>query len=325
MLQTILVGVGAGAVAALLYAVVSGTALSLVLAHLAPLPILIVALGWSPVTGLVASISAAAMLAAVLGFPTSLGFLIGVGAPAWWLGYLSLLARPAHNGAASNLEWYPTGRLVLWAAVLGTAMVVVSLIVTFGADWQTFQAGLRKLTEEIAQLQAKAGRDPAAAERLTTKEMIDALAGTIPGAVAVFATLINCFNLWLAGRVVHVSGRLPRPWPDLPAMQLPALAPAILAACLVGLWLPEFAGLIAGSFAASLIAVFAIVGLAVMHAITRGIAARPLMLAALYISIVPLAGIPLLLASLLGLAESILNIRARIAASRPPPPPYSRI
>jgi hypothetical protein len=49
------------------------------------------------------------------------------------------------------------------------------------------------------------------------------------------------------------------------------------------------------------------------------------MLAALYISIVPLAGIPLLLASLLGLAESILNIRARIAASRPPPPPYSRI
>jgi hypothetical protein len=108
-------------------------------------------------------------------------------------------------------------------------------------------------------------------------------------------------------------------------MQLPALAPAILAACLVGLWLPEFAGLIAGSFAASLIAVFAIVGLAVMHAITRGIAARPLMLAALYISIVPLAGIPLLLASLLGLAESILNIRARIAASRPPPPPYSRI
>src|SRR5438045_9780764 len=89
MLQTGLVGVGAGAVAALLYAVVSGTALSLVLAHLAPLPILIVALGWSPVTGLVASLSAATMLGAALGLPTSLGFLIGVGAPAWWLGYLS--------------------------------------------------------------------------------------------------------------------------------------------------------------------------------------------------------------------------------------------
>jgi hypothetical protein len=320
MLQTVLVGVGAGATAALLFAVASSTALSLLLALLAPLPIFIVALGWSSVAGIVASISAAAMLAAALGFPTSLGFLLGVGAPASWLGYLSLLARPAHNGAASNLEWYPTGRLVLWAAVLGTVMVVVSLMITFGTEWPTFQAGLRKVTEEIAELQAKAGRDPAAAQRLTTREMIDALAATLPGAVAVFATLINCFNLWLAGRIVHVSGRLRRPWPDLSAMQLPPLAPAILAACLIGLWLPEFASFIAASFAASLITVFTFVGLAVMHAITRGIASRPLMLAVLYISIVPLAGLPLLLASLLGLAESVLNIRARVAASRPRPP-----
>jgi hypothetical protein len=320
MLQTVLVGVGAGATAALLFAVASSTALSLLLALLAPLPIFIVALGWSSVAGIVASISAAAMLGAALGFPTSLGFLLGVGAPASWLGYLSLLARPAHNGAASNLEWYPTGRLVLWAAVLGTVMVVVSLMITFGTEWPTFQAGLRKVTEEIAELQARAGRDPAAVERLTTKEMIDALTATLPGAVAVFATLINCFNLWLAGRIVHVSGRLRRPWPDLPAMQLPPLAPAILAACLVGLWLPEFASFIAASFAASLITVFTFVGLAVMHAITRGIASRPLMLAVLYVSIVPLAGLPLLLASLLGLAESVLNIRARVAASRPPPP-----
>jgi hypothetical protein len=320
MLQTVLVGVGAGATAALLFAVASGTALSLLLALLAPLPIFIVALGWSSVAGIVASISAAAMLGAALGFPTSLGFLLGVGAPASWLGYLSLLARPAHNGAASNLEWYPTGRLVLWAAVLGTVMVVVSLMITFGTEWPIFQAGLRKVTEEIAELQARAGRDPAAVERLTNKEMIDALTATLPGAVAVFATLINCFNLWLAGRIVHVSGRLRRPWPDLPAMQLPPLAPAILAACLVGLWLPEFGSFIAASFAASLITVFTFVGLAVMHAITRGIASRPLMLAVLYISIVPLAGLPLLLASLLGLAESVLNIRARVAASRPPPP-----
>jgi hypothetical protein len=320
MLQTVLVGVGAGATAALLFAVASSTALSLLLALLAPLPIFIVALGWSSVAGIVASISAAAMLGAALGFPTSLGFLLGVGAPASWLGYLSLLARPTHNGAASSLEWYPTGRLVLWAAVLGTVMVVVSLMITFGTEWPTFQAGLRKVTEEIAELQARAGRDPAAVERLTNKEMIDALTATLPGAVAVFATLINCFNLWLAGRIVHVSGRLRRPWPDLSAMQLPPLAPAILAVCLVGLWLPEFASFIAASFAASLITVFTFVGLAVMHAITRGIASRPLMLAVLYISIVPLAGLPLLLASLLGLAESVLNIRARVAASRPPPP-----
>ena len=35
---------------------------------------------------------------------------------AWWLGYLTLLARPAANGAGNALDWYPVGRLVLWAA-----------------------------------------------------------------------------------------------------------------------------------------------------------------------------------------------------------------
>ena len=97
-----------------------------------------------------------------------------------------------------------------------------------------------------------------------------------------------------------------RPWPDLAMMRLPPLAPAILAASLLGLWLPEFAGLIALSLAASLIMVFAILGLAVLHAITRGTASRPLMLAAFYVSVIPLAGMPLLFASLLGLAESVL-------------------
>ena len=85
MPQMILVGLGAGAAAALLFAsITTGTALSLFLAHLAPLPILIVALGWSHLAGIVAALSAAAILGVALGFPISLGFLIGVGMPAWW-------------------------------------------------------------------------------------------------------------------------------------------------------------------------------------------------------------------------------------------------
>jgi hypothetical protein len=321
MLQMVLVGLGAGAAAALLFAsITSGTALSLLLAHLAPLPILIVALGWSHLAGIVAALSAATILGAVLGFPTSLGFAVGTAAPAWWLGYLALLARPVGNGAKERLEWYPAGRLLLWCAFLGSATAAISFMATFGTDWQTFKTEVREIAQEIAHLQAQASRNPDVASRLESTEIIDALAAALPGAVAAAITVISCFNLWLAGRIVHVSGRLRRPWPDLPAMRLPLFAPAILAASLVGLWLPEFAGLFAASFAASLITVFAIIGLAVMHAVTRGIASRPLMLGALYISIAPLAGLPLLLASLLGLAESILNIRARIAASRAPPP-----
>ena len=62
---------------------------------------------------------------------------------AWWLGYLSLLARPMSNGGGTALQWYPIGRLVLWAAVIGT-LVVVAAIPNFGTDQESLQAGLRK-------------------------------------------------------------------------------------------------------------------------------------------------------------------------------------
>ena len=321
MLQTVLIGLGAGLAAALLFAsVVSGAALSLFLAHLAPLPILIVALGWSHWAGMVAALCATTALG-MLGFRTSLGFAIGAGAPAWWLGYLALLARPVGNGSADHLEWYPAGRLLFWCALLASGMTVITFLVTFGTDWQTFQTQLRKVAEEIVRLQAQATSNPTAATRLESKDVIAALAVAMPAVVAAFATLINSFTLWLAGRVVLISGRLKRPWPDLPAMTLPPLGSILLAASFLGLWLPEFAGLVAIACAASLVTAYAILGLVVLHAITRGSPSRLLMLLAIYLFIILFAGMPLLFVAMLGLADSAFNFRARGGSRLPPPNP----
>src|SRR3974390_11644 len=135
MAQVIFVGVGAGIVGALLFAsVVSGTVLSVFLFYLAPLPIMIAALGWSHWAGLTAALVGSACLIAALGGYFFLAFLIAIGLPAWWLGYLALLAR--RNVAGDNLEWYPVGRLVLWSAVIAT-VVVVAAIPEFGLDQQS--------------------------------------------------------------------------------------------------------------------------------------------------------------------------------------------
>ena len=57
MTQVILIGVGAGATAALLFgSVASGNGFSLILFSLASLPIMIAALGWSHWAGLVAAV-----------------------------------------------------------------------------------------------------------------------------------------------------------------------------------------------------------------------------------------------------------------------------
>jgi hypothetical protein len=300
MMQIILVGLGAGAAAALLFAsVVSGSIAAIFLFYLAPLPILIAALGWSHVAGLIAAASATAVVVALSGIFFIAVPVIAFGA--WWLGYLALLARPATNGGGGALEWYPAGRLVLWAAVIGT-LIVAAAVPNFGTDQQSLQAALRKTYERI----------------LRDQSLVDVLVVAVPPAAAVFSTIINVLNLWLAARVVKISGRLKRPWPDLAAWTLPTSTPAFLAAAIAGSFLPDLLGVLAGAFAASLLMAFAMLGFAVLHAITRGMNTRALVLAAVYAATVVL-GWPVLAMSILGLAEAAFNIRGRVARRRGPP------
>jgi len=251
------------------------------------------------VAGLIAAASATAVVVALSGIFFFAVPVIAFGA--WWLGYLTLLARAATNGGGGALEWYPTGRLVLWAAVIGTA-IVAAAVPNFGTDQQSLQAALRKTYERI----------------LRDQSLIDVLVVAVPPAAAVFSTVTNVFNLWLAARVVKISGRLKRPWPDLAAWTLPTSTPVLLAAAIAGSFLPDLLGILAGAFAASLLMAFAMLGFAVLHAITRGMSTRALVLAAVYAAAAVL-GWPVLAMSILGLAEAAFNIRGRVARRRGPP------
>jgi len=302
MLQIVAIGLGAGAAAALLFAsVVSGSMVAVFLFYLAPLPILIAALGWSHWAGLIAAASAATAIGVLSG-----SFFIAVSVisfGAWWLGYLSLLARPAGNGGGETMEWYPVGRLVLWAAVIGT-LVVAAAIPNFGTDQQSLHAGLRRVYERVL-------RDPA---------VVDMLVVAVPPAAAVFSTLTNVFNLWLAGRIVKVSGRLQRPWPDLALMTLPTSAMVALAAAIAGSFLPDLIGILTGVLAASLLLAFAMLGFAVLHAITRGLGSRGILLTGAYSAAIVFFW-PLVAIAMLGLAENAFNIRANVLSKRGPPKP----
>src|SRR5205807_494336 len=132
---------------------------------------------------------------------------------------------------------------------------------------------------------------------------------------AVLATLLNAVNLWLAARIVRLSGRLRRPWPDLSTIALPPSAPALLAVAVAGSLLPDLAGVLAGVLAAALLMAFALVGFAVLHAITRGMNNRGFALGAAYTA-VAVVGWPILGMSLLGLADAAFHIRARAAGTR---------
>ena len=158
--------------------------------------------------------------------------------------------------------------------------------------------------------------------RADLNRVVDILILVIPPAAAVFATLTNALNLWLAGRIVKVSGRLKRPWPDLSAMAFPAYLPLILAVAAIGSFLSGAIGIVSGVLAASLLMAYALLGLAVLHSITRGMDSRGFVLAGVYAA-VALFYWPILIMMLLALADAALDIRGRVARRRPPagPPP----
>jgi len=156
MMQVALIGVSAGAATALLFAsVASGSMLSVPLFYLAPLPILIAAMGWSHWAALIAAVVASASLAAVFGGFFFIAFMLAIGLPAWWLGYLALLARPATHPTPDGLEWYPVGHLVFWAAIIGAAIVIAGML-TLGTDLENFRNSLRSGLERTLKMPARA-------------------------------------------------------------------------------------------------------------------------------------------------------------------------
>jgi hypothetical protein len=322
MMQIILIGLGAGAASALLFAsLVSGTTLSFLLANFAQLPIVIAALGWTHFAGLAALVIATAGLAAALGGTVAFAFFIAIGLPAWWIGYLALLGRPNPDGTT---EWYPVGRIVVWAAILAAAVTIVSML-RYGVDAAQMQAGLRRELERTLRFLIGASAEgPLTLPNVSNPErLLDVLTLIVPPMKATALTATSLLNLWLAALVVRTSGRLRRPWPAIADMTFPSFAPTALAIAVALTFLPDLLGLIGGMLAASLMLAYALLGFAVLHAVTAGLNGRGVMLAGLYLTVV-LFGWPLIFVSALGLIETIASLRARVAARRNKPPPLNQ-
>lgn len=337
MTQFLGIGIGAGLVSALLFGVLlKATALAILLYLLAPLPILIVGLGWSHRAALVAAITGALALAVVVQPFLGLGFFAYLALPAWWLAYLALLGRANADG---TMEWYPTGRLLAWTA--GTAgLAFVAIAVIAAPNYETFQSQLRGMTRTLIQVRADRAANPGApvpkpaapeagaeapAEpgpqdpaETTRTEVANARAAIAPGLATHGLTVLLTFYLWAAARIVRISGRLLRPWPDLAATMMPRRVLGVLAgAMLVGL-APGYLGVLGVAVAGALSAAFAMQGLAAFHDRSRGRPGRLALLFGLYLILFFTQGVALLALTLFGIADTALDRRRpRDAAGRP--------
>jgi hypothetical protein len=322
MLQRYAVAFGAGCAAAFLFAVsAQASLLAMLLAYLAPLPIMIATLGWGLDAGAIAAAVSVAGLTLIAEPLSGLLFAGSVAFPAWLLAAFATtpLARYLPRRFAS-LPPYPTiGAVVALAAVIGmigAATVLTAVIVIFHG----YAEGAKSVTDALAAMATEALDDPGNGE--AAKAFAQMLVRIGPMAVAGSTLLMLCVNLYAAARSVQLSHGLKRSWLDLPtSLWVPApLAVVGIAAAAAAFGLPAPGSQYAGAVAGALGTAFVFQGLAVAHALSRGLKLRILMLVALYACCILRAKYTLPALALLGVIDAFSRLRVRAAALPAPKP-----
>ena len=323
-------GLAAGAAAGMAAALLSmmapqHQALSLVLGFVSPLPIMIAALAFGRWAGGLGVVVGAVFVAAFdmkLGhlvlvtspgrdaLADSLDFLVGLGLPAWLLTFLAqITARPARAGAAPPRMRPDELRLsrVVMAAVL---FAVVAVTLQLGLEIMA-QGGLAKVdaalvaqAEQYVRDLAEKSQSGLGAEQLHNSALV--FAALEPWVKASSKVVFFLVNLWLAARIARTSGAFGDGWPDIPRnLRLPRSAALALAVSLGLSFTTSLVGLVSHIVSGALIAAFALQGLAVIHALTRGRTWRMPALAFTYLLV------PLVFWAVLGLLDTAFSFRDR--------------
>ncbi|MEN5081573.1 DUF2232 domain-containing protein [Bosea sp. TWI1241] len=309
-----IVGIGAGLVSALLFAVViTGSPLALLLSYVAPLPVFIAALGWNHRAGLIAAAAGTAAVAIVLKLPLGLAFAVGAALPAWWIAYLALLARVDDKGHA---EWYPLGRLLVWIACVAT-LVTVGGAMAISTDYETYRSAMARGLELVLTGGQGAGAEMRLPAHINVPELSARLAALVPAAAGASFVPMIVANLWLAARTVRLSGRLPRPWPFIPSTRMPAKAVGALGATVILSFVDGYAGLAGIAATGALVAAFGLSGLAALHDLSRGKAWRAPALLGVYLALLIMLVTVFPFLALFGIADALIDLRRR----RPPATP----
>jgi hypothetical protein len=324
MITSLLIALAAGCASALMFAsIISGAVVSLLLFYLAPLPLMVAALGWGPAGAAIGGIAAGTGLGAIFGIPYLIAFVLTVAVPAFWLGHLALLGRPVASGVSSGngaaaitpvMEWYPVGRILIWTVGFAVLTTLAALL-TLGTDGATISGALRRgLLRMVGPRDSTADGD--------IEQVIDALVTIAPAAAAIVAIMTLTLNLWLAAKITATSGRLHRPWPDLKTAALPPMTLAALSLAIGFCFTGGLPAIIAQIVSAALLMAYALIGFAALHTLTLGIKNRALVLSCTY-AVVMVFGWPVLAMVGLGLADAVFGLRQRYLRGRPPPAPLS--
>jgi hypothetical protein len=295
------VAIACGAVAACLYlTVVLGTPGALILVYLTQLPLFVAGLWLGTSTVAIAGLTSALVLLAFSDFLGAAVFAALNVVPVVLLVRQALLARRREDG---TLAWYPPGLLTSW--LTGFALFGIAAALVMNGGPQGLQEGLHDVVAPVL--------DRIAQRPLPNREVIaQTLSMVIPGMIAASWMLMAVVNAALAQGVLSRFGVNWRPSPHLAELSLPLWIPVVLGVAAAATVFGGMARFIGVNTMIALFVPFCLAGLAVLHTAARRLRNPVTALVAFYVMAV-LFGWPFVVVAILGLLESGLGLRRRLA------------
>jgi hypothetical protein len=297
-----IIAVAAGAASALVYAtLLTGSPAAFLLAYLAQLPLFAAGLWLGTGAMALASVTGVVVTFMAGGFVFAAIYAVANAAPAFVVVRQALLWRPKDGG----VRWYRAGGLVVTMFALAA---VVFAGVTFG--FSSREGGLEGALERFIVEAFGRLRGPGGAALPDMEAYATQIARVFAGIVAVSWMIMTMVNGALAQALVRKAGVARRPSPRMADIDLPQWLTGLAAIFAVGVFLDGFGGFVSRNVVVMLVAVYAIAGLGVVHALAGSFQWRGVALGAVYGALL-VFGWPVVVLAVLGLIEPYANLKAR--------------
>ncbi len=323
MIKLIAAGTLAGLVAGILYvAAGSGSLVSLLLFYAAPLPLAIAGFAWFWPARTAALFSGGAVVAYVGDFTLAAIFTLSFSLPvAWFCNRILLSHKTAPGNGGPDRVWYPLGNVVASVSLVSAALAMAGIFAVSDSfeAYQAFVRGHFQSISDISDLQT----DGVQIDIDGYNQFLDQLTYLLPVLLVSGWIMIMLLNLFGGAKIAALSGQFIRPWEDLGQVSLSKNFAFAMAPVFAGTFLAGFPGLLSLIALGALAIAHTVIGLAVIHVVTRGMAMRPVMLGVVYGSLL-LLGAPALILGGLGLVEPWVRLRDRFGGGGNLPTPGNR-
>lgn len=299
-----MIALSAGLASAVCYiSVRSGLQGALVLTYLAPVPLLAAGLSSGFAAAAMAAVVASVALLAGVGLKVVGFYLVVTAIPALLIARHALKART--DETTGTTEWYPVGDILGWLTLYGLFLLAGVTIYFSGAPGGLEGSVRTSLRGFFDQIQVGGtGRFPFP---------IDEIARYFTGMVLSVWLLITLVDTVLAQNLLARAGKSLRPTPAYSQIELPRWLEFAFLIAIIAAFLPGTLGMLGRNASPLLSTPFFLLGLAVIHTLSRRIAARGAVLVALYFLLALVSWLSAVVV-LVGLVEQWTSLRQRFSA-----------